>query len=105
MAPAPREAGRREGDRAVVAPQAGRAPLAFLGVAASLGPCLGLFGTVWGMVRAFRAVGSDGAASLSIVAPAIGDALVATACGLAGAGGVFLAYRGFGWGRGDRHGG
>lgn len=49
---------------------------------ASSAPFIGLFGTVWGIMDAFLAIGMAGSASLPVVAPAIGEALIATAVGL-----------------------
>ena len=60
--------------------------LPFLATTGSTTPFIGLFGTVWGIMDAFRNIGaSGGAASLAIVAPGISEALVATAAGLAAA--------------------
>lgn len=52
---------------------------------ASAAPFIGLFGTVWGIMEAFLAIGLEGSASLPVVAPAIGEALIATAVGLVAA--------------------
>ena len=52
---------------------------------ASAAPFIGLFGTVWGIMDAFLAIGVAGSASLPVVAPAIGEALIATAVGLVAA--------------------
>jgi biopolymer transport protein TolQ len=52
---------------------------------ASSAPFIGLFGTVWGIMDAFLAIGVQGSASLPVVAPAIGEALIATAVGLVAA--------------------
>lgn len=49
---------------------------------ASASPFVGLFGTVWGIMIAFQRIGVEKSASLPVVAPAIGEALVATAFGL-----------------------
>lgn len=49
---------------------------------ASASPFVGLFGTVWGIMIAFQRIGTEKSASLPVVAPAIGEALVATAFGL-----------------------
>lgn len=49
---------------------------------ASASPFVGLFGTVWGIMDAFLRIGAEQSASLPIVAPAIGEALIATAFGL-----------------------
>ena len=49
---------------------------------ASASPFVGLFGTVWGIMDAFIRIGVEKSASLPVVAPAIGEALIATAFGL-----------------------
>jgi biopolymer transport protein TolQ len=49
---------------------------------ASAGPFVGLFGTVYGIMDAFLRIGQEKSASLPVVAPAIGEALIATAIGL-----------------------
>ena len=54
----------------------------FLATTASITPFIGLFGTVWGIMYAFQSIGVQGSTSLSVVAPGIADALVATAAGL-----------------------
>src|SRR6185436_5863829 len=56
-----------------------------LGSIASSSPFIGLFGTVWGIMDAFLRIGVEKSASLPVVAPAIGEALIATAFGLAAA--------------------
>lgn len=52
---------------------------------ASASPFIGLFGTVWGIMDAFLQIGVHKSASLPVVAPAIGEALIATAFGLVAA--------------------
>ncbi len=52
---------------------------------ASAAPFVGLFGTVWGIMVAFLRIGVEKSASLPVVAPAIGEALIATAVGLVAA--------------------
>jgi biopolymer transport protein TolQ len=52
---------------------------------ASSSPFVGLFGTVWGIMEAFTRIGLEKSASLPVVAPAIGEALIATAVGLVAA--------------------
>jgi biopolymer transport protein TolQ len=52
---------------------------------ASSAPFIGLFGTVWGIMDAFLQIGVHKSASLPVVAPAIGEALIATAFGLVAA--------------------
>jgi biopolymer transport protein TolQ len=69
--------------------------LAFLASAGSVSPYIGLFGTVWGIMHAFRALGNVGQATLSSVAPGIAEALVATAIGLFAAIPAVLAYNRF----------
>jgi biopolymer transport protein TolQ len=54
----------------------------FLATTASITPFIGLFGTVWGIIFAFQSIGAQGSTSLSVVAPGIAEALVATAAGL-----------------------
>ena len=59
---------------------------------ASSAPFIGLFGTVWGIMDAFLRIGVEGSASLPVVAPAIGEALIATAVGLVAAIPATIAY-------------
>jgi len=59
--------------------------LGFLATTGSACPFIGLFGTVWGIMNAFRGIGARGSATLAVVAPGISEALVATAFGLAAA--------------------
>ena len=56
--------------------------LVFLAIAGSSSPFIGLFGTVWGIMDAFKGIGKVGGASLALVSRGIADALIATACGL-----------------------
>lgn len=56
--------------------------MAFLGSAYTIAPLLGLFGTVWGVMLAFSAMGEQGMANLSAVAPGIASALLTTVAGL-----------------------
>ena len=58
------------------------AHLAYLASVGSVSPYVGLFGTVWGIMHSFRALGNVGQATLASVAPGIAEALVATAIGL-----------------------
>ncbi len=53
-----------------------------LATCANTAPFIGLFGTVWGIMDAFRAIGAAGSANLATVAPGIAEALVTTATGL-----------------------
>jgi biopolymer transport protein TolQ len=57
--------------------------LSFLATTASVTPFIGLFGTVWGIMIAFRNIGQTGSTSLDVVAPGISEALITTAIGLA----------------------
>ena len=66
--------------------------LAFLATVGSTSPYVGLFGTVWGIMSAFRAIGAMQNATLSVVAPGIAEALVATAMGLFAAIPAVIAY-------------
>jgi biopolymer transport protein TolQ len=54
----------------------------FLATTASITPFIGLFGTVWGIMGSFQSIGVAGSAGLSVVAPGIAEALIATAAGL-----------------------
>jgi biopolymer transport protein TolQ len=54
-----------------------------LAVAASASPFIGLFGTVWGIMNAFRGMGLEGSAGIAAVAPGVAEALVTTVAGLA----------------------
>jgi len=56
--------------------------LSFLATTGSAAPFVGLFGTVVGIMNAFRDIGVSGSASLAVVAPGIAEALIATAVGL-----------------------
>jgi len=56
-----------------------------LAITSSVAPFLGLFGTVWGIMDSFYAIGNQGSASLPVVAPGIAEALITTAIGLAAA--------------------
>jgi biopolymer transport protein TolQ len=64
----------------------------FLATTASIAPFVGLFGTVVGIIMAFRAIGDTGSTSLATVGPGIADALIATAAGLAAAIPAVVAY-------------
>jgi biopolymer transport protein TolQ len=59
--------------------------LSWLATTASATPFIGLFGTVWGIIDAFRGLALEGGASLRAVAPGIAEALIATAFGLVAA--------------------
>lgn len=69
--------------------------LPFLATTGSTAPFIGLFGTVWGIMSAFRSIGIAGSASLVSVAPGISEALVATAAGLAAAIPAVVGYNYF----------
>jgi biopolymer transport protein TolQ len=66
--------------------------LPLLATAGSTSPYIGLFGTVWGIMNAFRALGTVQQATLSQVAPGIAEALIATALGLFAAIPAVIAY-------------
>ena len=66
--------------------------LTFLATVAAAAPFIGLFGTVWGIMDAFRGIGEMGSASLAVVAGPISEALIATATGLAAAIPAVIAY-------------
>ncbi len=66
--------------------------LAFLATTASATPFVGLFGTVWGIMEAFRAIGVSGSATLASVAPGISEALITTAAGLFAAIPALIGY-------------
>ncbi len=69
--------------------------LTFLATTASTGPFIGLFGTVWGILRAFQKLGISGQATIQVVGPDIAHALVATAVGLVAAIPAAAAYNYF----------
>ena len=71
------------------------ANLAFLASAGSVSPYIGLFGTVWGIMNAFRGLSNVQQATLASVAPGIAEALVATAIGLFAAIPAVVAYNRF----------
>jgi biopolymer transport protein TolQ len=66
--------------------------LPLLATTASVTPFIGLFGTVWGIMNTFRAIGATGSTSIVTVAPGIAEALVNTAAGLAAAIPAVIAY-------------
>jgi biopolymer transport protein TolQ len=96
------ELARRAGDTKLLAAIAKRALvteeqrasslLSILGTIASASPFVGLFGTVYGIMEAFLRIGQEKSASLPVVAPAIGEALIATAIGLFAAIPALIAY-------------
>ena len=69
--------------------------LSFLATVGSTSPYVGLFGTVWGIMNAFRALGNVKQATISMVAPGIAEALVATAMGLFAAIPAVISYNRF----------
>ena len=69
--------------------------LAFLASTGSVSPYVGLFGTVWGIMHAFRSLANVQQATLAQVAPGIAEALVATAIGLFAAIPAVIAYNRF----------
>ena len=69
--------------------------LAELATIGSTAPFIGLFGTVWGIMHALQDIGKSGSASLDVVAGPIGEALIATAIGIATALPAVLAYNYF----------
>jgi biopolymer transport protein TolQ len=69
--------------------------LSFLATVQSMSPYIGLFGTVWGIMHSFRQLGLVQQATLSMVAPGIAEALIATAMGLVAAIPAGIAYNKF----------
>jgi biopolymer transport protein ExbB len=69
--------------------------LAVLATVGSTSPFIGLFGTVWGVMKAFNDIGRQGSANLATVAPGISEALIATAVGLVAAIPAVIAYNYF----------
>ena len=69
--------------------------LPFLATVGSTSPYVGLFGTVWGIMNSFRALGDVKQATLAHVAPGIAEALIATAIGLFAAIPAVVAYNRF----------
>lgn len=66
--------------------------LSFLATVGSTSPYVGLFGTVWGIMNSFRALGNVQQATIAMVAPGIAEALIATAMGLFAAIPAVIAY-------------
>jgi len=66
--------------------------LTLLATISSAAPFVGLFGTVWGIMEAFRGITAQGSTSLVAVAPGIADALITTAGGLFAAIPALMAY-------------
>jgi biopolymer transport protein TolQ len=69
--------------------------LTFLATTASTAPFVGLFGTVWGIMTAFRGLSTTTSSSIQAVAPGIAEALIATAVGLAAAIPAVVMYNRF----------
>ena len=69
--------------------------LTFLATTASTAPFIGLFGTVWGIMTAFRGLSTTTSSSIQAVAPGIAEALIATAVGLAAAIPAVVMYNRF----------
>ncbi|BAV65029.1 protein TolQ [Sphingobium cloacae] len=69
--------------------------LNILATIGSVAPFVGLFGTVWGIMRAFTAIAAEQQSSLAVVAPGIAEALFATAIGLFAAIPAVIAYNRF----------
>ena len=69
--------------------------LSFLATVGSTTPYVGLFGTVWGIMNSFIALGGEKNATLAMVAPGIAEALIATAMGLFAAIPAVIAYNRF----------
>lgn len=69
--------------------------LNFLATTGSVAPFVGLFGTVWGIMRSFAAIAAEQNSSLAVVAPGIAEALFATAIGLFAAIPAVIAYNRF----------
>ena len=73
------KSGGAEANRELSKMESGLGVLAIIGSAA---PFIGLFGTVWGIMNAFRSIAASENTSLAVVAPGISEALFATALGL-----------------------
>ena len=69
--------------------------LNFLATVGAVAPFVGLFGTVWGIMRSFSAIAAEQNSSLAVVAPGIAEALFATAIGLFAAIPAVIAYNRF----------
>src|SRR5205814_992232 len=66
-----------------------------LATVGSTAPCIGLFGTVWGIMTSFQAIAASKNTSLAVVAPGIAEALFATALGLLAAIPAVIFYNKF----------
>ncbi len=69
--------------------------LVFLATTGGATPFIGLLGTVWGIMNAFQDIGFTQAANISVVAPGVSEALIATAAGLGAAIPAVIAYNAF----------
>lgn len=69
--------------------------LGLLATTANVAPFIGLLGTVWGIIVAFREIAAQGSASIAAVAPGVAEALIATAAGLFAAIPAVVAYNYF----------
>jgi len=69
--------------------------LGVLAIVATASPFIGLFGTVWGIMHAFQNIALQKNTNLAVVAPAIAEALFATAMGLIAAIPAYIAYNAF----------
>jgi biopolymer transport protein TolQ len=74
------------------------AKLNILATVGSVAPFVGLFGTVWGIMRSFSDIAGQQSTSLAVVAPGIAEALFATAIGLLAAIPAVIAYNRFSYG-------
>jgi biopolymer transport protein ExbB/TolQ len=79
----------------VAAFRAAEPGLPLLATIGAVGPFIGLFGTVWGIMNSFSGIASSGDTSLAVVAPGIAEALFATAIGLVAAIPSVMAYNRF----------
>jgi len=69
--------------------------LGLLATTSNVAPFIGLFGTVWGIITAFREIAAMGSASIAAVAPGVAEALVATGAGLFAAIPAVIAFNYF----------
>ena len=69
--------------------------LGILAIVATASPFIGLFGTVWGIMHAFQSIALQKNTNLAVVAPAISEALFATAIGLIAAIPAYIAFNAF----------
>ena len=72
-----------------------KGPLWAVGTIGALAPFIGLFGTVWGIMRAFNEIGAQKKAGIEVVGPGIAEALVTTAAGIAVGIGAVAVYNYF----------